>query len=536
MLNKRIEKSSVKQSSKNAKQSANYLKQLYRRSRLFRWRLKPTFQTDVGRFMPPSDPWRGSAKIGRDMLHSVMPVERDQPEYFTFGWLRHLRDYGDNKARIYVRKEISLWLSENTNWDAKIWHPKFLGERISNLIFSYKWYASSASVSFQNKLLYQLAIEFQCLAIDWQNQSNIDDQISALRGLLVTQSAFNTKISEMTSLVNIFENKLSEILNEDGGHVSRRPETHFKILTQLFECRVAIAQAGKIDLSSLDQAITKMGTIAKMWRTSNGNFAHFHGGGITNSERIDDVVKRCGPTGKVARHAKQTGFLRLSSGRTTLIMDCAAPIKPKPENSASLGSFEVHLASTPFIVNVGQLSEERLLNKAFSQTAAHTALTLDNLDNFSWGSKNYNPVKVLQIGPAKGGMLVKLSHDGYGDSHGIIHERQIYLTTGGGNIRGSDTLCYIGTPGEIPKTCIVRFHLHPRISAATVNNGTVVLKISSQKAGWVFKCKGSNPVLEPSVYFEGRQRLSSQQIILRMHVQDIRHLSEKTLKWSFKRQ
>ena len=55
MLNKRIEKSSVKQSSKNAKQSANYLKQIYRRSRLFRWRLKPTFQTDVGRFMPPSD-------------------------------------------------------------------------------------------------------------------------------------------------------------------------------------------------------------------------------------------------------------------------------------------------------------------------------------------------------------------------------------------------------------------------------------------------------------------------------------------------
>ena len=87
----------------------------------------------------------------------------------------------------------------------------------------------------------------------------------------------------------------------------------------------------------------------------------------------------CGPTGKVTRHAKQTGFLRLSSGRTTLIMDCSAPISPIPENSASLGSFEVHLAGTPFIVNVGQLSEDRLLNEAFCQTAAHTDLKLDNL-------------------------------------------------------------------------------------------------------------------------------------------------------------
>ena len=138
--------------------------------------------------------------------------------------------------------------------------------------------------------------------------------------------------------------------------VSRRPETHFKILTQLFECRTAIAQSGMGQIKSLDQTITRMGAIAKMWRTGNGNFAHFHGGGITDSERIDDVVKRCGPTGKVTRHAQQTGFLRLSSGRTTLIMDCSAPIRPIPYNSASLGSFEVHLAGTPFIVNVGQLS------------------------------------------------------------------------------------------------------------------------------------------------------------------------------------
>ena len=91
-------------------------------------------------------------------------------------------------------------------------------------------------------------------------------------------------------------------------------------------------------------------------------------------------------------------------------------------------------------------------------------------------------------------------------------------------------------PGEIPKTCIVRFHLHPRVSAAMVSNGTIVLKVGLQKAGWVFKCKGANPILEPSVYFEGKQRVTSQQIILRMNALDIRQHPEKLLKWSFKRQ
>ena len=522
--------------SENKKASASYLKKLYRRSSLFRWQLKPSFQVDISRFIPPTDPWRGSAKIGGEILHSGLPANRNQPEYFSFDWLRDVRDFGGDAARIFVRDEISLWLSENINWDAKSWHPKILGDRLCNLIFSYKWYANSASETFQNRLLSQLAVESQCLALDWQTQSNIDDQITAIRGLLVAQSSFNTKLSDMRPLLQIFERKLLEILNEDGGHVSRQPETHFKILTRLFECRVAMAQVGINDVQWLDLILTKMGAIAKMWRSGSGNFAHFHGGGITHAERIDDVVKRCGPTGKVTRHAKQTGFLRLSSGRTTLIMDCAGPVKTIPENSASLASFEVHFAGTPFIVNVGQLSEEKLVNSAFCQTAAHTSLTLDNLNNCSLRSDGYELVRALEIGPATGGTLVHIAHDGYMNSHGIVHERQVYLATGGGNIRGSDTLRYTGGPGAIPKTCIIRFHLHPRVSAAMVSNGTIVLKVSSQKAGWLFKCKGANPVLEPSVYFEGKRRLRSQQIILRMHAQDIRHLSEKILKWSFAKQ
>ncbi len=522
--------------SNNAIESARYLKLLYRRSKLFRWQLKPQFKITASKFTPPNDPWRGSEKMGGDILHSNSYANRELPDYFTFQWLRHIRDFGGDKARIFAREEISLWLKENTKWEAVKWNPKFLAERLCNLIFTYKWYAASAPESFQNKLLYQLAIEFQCLALDWQNQVAIDDQLSALRGLLVTQAAFNTKAAEMSSLADIFENKLLEVINEDGGHVSRRPETHFKTLRQLFECRIAIAQAGIRDTGSLDQTITKMGAIAKMWRSSNGKFAHFHGGGKSDSESIEDVLKRCGPAGKVTRHAKQTGFVRISSGRTTLIMDCATPIKPIPENAASLASFEIHLAGNPFIVNVGQLSGKKEINSAYCQTAAHTALTLDNYDNYVWKGKNNTPIRDLEIGPASGGMLIKLSHDGYNESHGIIHERQIYLTTGGGNVRGSDTLRYTGMPSEIPKTCIVRFHLHPRVSAATVSNGTIVLKINFQKAGWLFKCKGANPILEPSIYFEGKKRLSSQQIILRMNVRDIRQHPEKSLKWSFKRQ
>ena len=111
--------------SENKKASASYLKKLYRRSSLFRWQLKPSFQVDINRFIPPTDPWRGSAKIGGEILHSGLPANRNQPEYFSFDWLRDVRDFGGDATRIFVRDEISLWLSENINWDetnANAWH------------------------------------------------------------------------------------------------------------------------------------------------------------------------------------------------------------------------------------------------------------------------------------------------------------------------------------------------------------------------------------------------------------------------------
>ena len=86
--------------SEKTKTSASYLKRLYRRSGLFRWQLKPTFRVDVNRFMPPSDPWRGSAQLGGEILHSGLPSHRGQPEYFSFDWLRNIRDFGGDTARI----------------------------------------------------------------------------------------------------------------------------------------------------------------------------------------------------------------------------------------------------------------------------------------------------------------------------------------------------------------------------------------------------------------------------------------------------
>ena len=42
--------------------------------------------------------------------------------------------------------------------------------------------------------------------------------------------------------------------------------------------------------------------------------------------------------------------------------------------------------------------------------------------------------------------------------------------------RGADILDYTGAPGEIPRLAVVRFHLHPRVTAAMLRDQRVCSK------------------------------------------------------------
>ena len=141
----------------------------------------------------------------------------------------------------------------------------------------------------------------------------------------------------------------------------------------------------------------------------------------------------------------------------------------------------------------------------------------------------------VEVGPAEGGLLAVASHDGYEASHGILHHRQIYLATGGANLRGSDRLEYTGAPGEIPRQAIIRFHLHPKVSAAMLGNGQVLMKIRGNRAGWIFKAANTTVSLDNSVFFDAGIRQSCQQIVLRTPISIIRTIGSNEVKWAFLR-
>lgn len=511
------------------------IEKLYRQSGLFSWQLRGSGREALRPGL--QDPWRGDAGRGGDILAFRIDPTTDPKTFASFAWLRDLRAEGSIGARSRVRELVRHWIDRNQTWRLPDWRPDLMGQRLAIMAMNYGWYGDSADEAFQTRLAYSVEMQLRCLAMDWRRMHSIDGQIGALRGIALAEVALGGEAARIEALQDVLTGKLGSAIHPDGGHVSRMPDHHFSLIRQLVEFRMATSLAG-IDGTAVSDAISRMGGVARMWRHGDGRIAHFNGGGGISAETVEETMLRAGVRGKAVQQAPYTGFLRLGSGRTVIIMDAGDPVTDGNDHVirgfGTLG-FEMSVGPTQLVVNPGQMMPDPTLRRVMCSTAAHSTLGLDNQNSSSPRENRFASIAGVEVGEAAGGILAVGSHDGFERSHGILHHRKLYLKTGGANLRGSDHLEYTGAPGEIPNLAIVRFHLHPKVTAASLANGSVLMKIRGSRTGWTFKADGAVTEIDNSVYFEDGVRQASQQIILKSVISDIRTTGAHEIRWAFSR-
>ena len=515
------------------------LERLYRQSGLFGWQLKGRQRESLRPGL--QDPWQGNAKRGADIMAYRRAPANSETELAGFSWLRDLRAEGGVEARSRARELITEWIDRNQAWRLPDWRPDLMGERLAIIAMNYGWYGDSADEAFQARLAHSIEMQLRCLAMDWRRMRTVDQQIGALRGLALAEAALGGDSARIEALQDMLFPKLRTAIHDDGGHVSRMPDNHIMLMRQLVEFRMATSLAG-IDGSAISDSITRMGAVARMWRHGDGRIAHFNGGGGVSAEMAEETLLRAGVRGKAVQQAPYSGFLRMGSGRTVVIMDAGDMARGDMDNdderfiagSGTLG-FEMSVGPTQLVVNSGQMMKDPTLRRVMCSTAAHSTLGLDNQNSSSPREGRFASISGVEVGEAPGGLLAIGSHDGFERSHGILHHRKLYLKTGGSNLRGADHLEYTGAPGEIPNLAVIRFHLHPKVTAAMLANGSVLMKIRGSRVGWNFKADGAVTEIDNSVYFEDGVRQASQQIVLKAVINDIRTTGSHEIRWAFTR-
>jgi uncharacterized heparinase superfamily protein len=529
------------------------LREFFFLTAFYKWRLRRYGFREIA--FSISDLWPGEAEVGRDIIdgklvgvlasspEEIWKIVPDDPlsmeSLHGFSWLRHLRAQGGDSARITARIMVGSWLDDYENWHPLYWRGDVLGERISAWVGMHDFFCESADDEFRSRVLTSINRQLEHAIIDFRYVKKGVKRIRALKGIITAIVALDSDASRLETLEDWVLKELVVQVSADGGHISRSPAIQIEFIMALIDIRNCLRVCRWKVPEELIQIIFKMTSMLRLWRHGDGKLALFHGTKEGGASLLESVIALSESGRKTVTEAPNTGFQRLASGRSTLIVDTGGSNGSSGTSHSSPLSFEFSIGKQRLIVNCGTSPGEVLLKNLLRSSPAHSMLTIDNRNAFDADPSSPKPKQNCTVSYQReindGAILLNTEHDGYLATLGIIHQRKFYLAPLGDDIRGEDRLIYTGEPGEIASKAIIRFHLHPRVRVSLIQNGSSALLRPQIGGGWRFRTDGDLN-LEESIYYGSASRQKSEQIVVKKCLKMIRDQGTIVIKWALRRE
>ena len=472
----------------------------------------------------PRDPWRvkGAPQAWIAALHG-------------FDWLRDLRAVTGKGARDHGRAMVGDWLRREDRWHPLIWRPDVLAERLTNWLMAAEYLYPVDEPLDAKPFIGSLIRQARHLNRVVGMLDPGTDRLLALCALVLAGVCMPSQARNLPRWLDMLSAESVAQLGADGVHVTRSPAGQLLILRRLVELHGVLRDAGIDTPQPLESAVARMAAALRGLRHGDGRLCLFNDSNEEENWLIDLVLSRAEMRGHVVDvRPEDAGFQRLTAKRTMVVMDAGPLPPPGFDRHAHAGtlSFEMSVGRQRMVVNCGAYSGLRE-DWRFAQraTAAHSTVTIDD----------YNSADVLgdaligfrpRVAPpdrheSDGNLWLDATIVDYAGLAGLSHQRRLYLSAGGGNLRGEDNLS-----GKRQHRFVVRFHLHPSVTASLAQNEESVLLRLRDGEGWRFRAEGGAVGLQESVYlgFRGRPRRTSQIVIT-----GAKRGGTATVKWAFNR-
>jgi uncharacterized heparinase superfamily protein len=531
------------------------LRELYFRSPVSNWRLNQDKYSQI--IVPTNDAWPGDVARGRAIVEGGISIsgasitDTDAPwaripnapfhaEYLHgFTWLRDLRDFGGEAARSTARTLVTRWIDAHDTWHPIAWRPDILGIRLAIWLGTYDIFCDAANEAFRDRIMASISRQARHLARDLDAAPKGVHQLNALAGLTISSVTLGTGDDRMEQAERALEREIGAQINPDGGHVSRSPARHCEALMALIDIRGAFRARGRQTPETLDAAIGQMTSMLRMWRHGDGKLSLFNQTVEGSPALLENLIARSESRRKTATEAPDTGFHRLTGGRTCVIVDTGSPTSLEASAHASPLAFELSSGKQRLIVNCGTSTGDLRWQGPLRASAAHSMLVIDDhnaADVASDGQPGLRSTTVkCQRSHAEGATLLEAEHDGYWEKFGLVHHRRLFLSAAGDDLRGEDRLVYTGAPGALPIAATIRFHLHPRVRASVIQSGTSALLRLPGGSGWRMHTD-SGLSLNESIYFGTDNKQRSEQVVISTPLNGVRETGEITIRWALRRE
>jgi uncharacterized heparinase superfamily protein len=476
---------------------------------------------------------------------SIWEVRSPDPTFENalngFAWMDDLAAVGDSSTRATAQKWLWEWIEKYGKGTGAGWTPDLTGRRlirwINHALFVLRGQESEAAEPFYRSLAQQTTF----LSKRWHSASPGLPRFEALTGLIYAGLSLEGMEELAKPAIKALAKECATQVDAEGGLPTRNPEELLSVFTLLTWAGAALEDAGLETPKPHLDAIERIAPTLRTLRHSDGGLARFHGGGRGQEGWLDHALASAGVKTSQA-DGLSMGFARLSAGRTSVIVDAAAPPNGDASRSghASTLAFELTSGRRPLVVSCGSgASFGAEWRRAGRATPSHSTVILDGYSSARLGDADRAssletlvdaPKHVpIEVSHAPDGLRFQGGHDGFEGIHGLTHARTLELTFDGRGLAGEDMLLALedvqkkrfdramdntrlaGIPFD------VRFHLHPEVDATLDLGGAAVSMALKSGEIWVFRHDGKfNLSLEPSVYLEtGRLKpRATHQIVL----------------------
>ena len=501
----------------------------------------------------PQEEWLGDARRGSALLRheyvfaghaETEPADRwraaGAPPAWTaalhgFDWLRDLRAVGGKAARDHGRELVEDWLGREDRWRPLTWRPDVLAERLTNWLMAAEYLYPVDEELDAKPFLGSTIRQARHLSRVVGMLDPGTDRLLALCALVLAGVCMPSQARSLPRWLDMLSAEAVAQIGGDGVHVTRSPARQLLILRRLVELHGVLRDAGIDAPQSLENAIARMAAALRALRHGDGRLCLFNDSDEEENWLIDLVLSRADMRGPIAEMSPEdAGFQRLSANRTMVVMDAGPLPPPGFDQHAHAGtlSFEMSVGRQRVVVNCGAYAGVRE-DWRFAQraTAAHSTVTVDDYnsadvlgDSLIGARPGVAPVDRHE---AEGNLWLDVALEDYGGIAGLTHQRRLYLSADGANLRGEDNLS-----GKRQHRFVARFHLHPSVTASLAQNEESVLLRLRDGEGWRFRAEGGAVGLQESVYlgFRGRPRRTHQIVVT-----GAKRSGTATVKWAFSR-
>lgn len=452
----------------------------------------------------------------------------------SFGWLSSLSEFErQQQSSRLTGSHVDAWIEQFGNWNRFAWDANITAKRClvwlgqSKALFSGDAITTSTRLDSLGKQLRHL-----------KSVANICKAGETRLWVAICLATAGTCLQGMKGLqktgLNMLQDELDKQVLTDGGHIGRNPEVAATLLLELDALTSLLEKHNTPAPVFIRQTRDRLLPFVRFCTMMNGDLAAFNGGNCGDKAAIRRALLAIDEKSSPFLIAPHSGYHRIQTARSALILDCGKmpPIAYSHNAHAGALSFEFGTRAGTLITNCGwsQDLSEKWRNPSRT-SAAHSTLVIDDvsssyicpksLTTSLLGTIAYNkePVLPARRNEEDSGVWLTASHQEYVSRYGLQHNRRLFLSTNGDDLRGEDTLerpIGFGKTSDLqPIPFSIRFHLHTDVRASLARNNSSVLILLPNGEGWRFRCDIGLISLEPSIYLgAGAPPRRSKQIVL----------------------